>query len=117
MARILIDKWGRACGVKLDTASGDEVYARTVISAVGALTTYNKLVAEEDKWRVKKQLEGMRDPRVQPQVSLASMFVGLEGGPELKLPAGNVWSFLAGYDHEASLERSEYRRVPYASVD
>jgi all-trans-retinol 13,14-reductase len=105
VACILVDGRGRARGVKLGNVTGDEVYARMVISAVGAQTTYQKLVPEEHKWRVQRQLDGLCDARVQSEVSLASLFVGLEGGAELKLPAGNTWVFPTGYDHEASLER------------
>jgi all-trans-retinol 13,14-reductase len=105
VAHIIVDSRGRACGVKLDTASGDEVYAGTVVSAVGAQTTFKKLVPEEHKWRVKRQLDGVSDAQVQAGVSLASLYVGLEGGAELKLPASNTWLFLTGYDHDAGLER------------
>jgi all-trans-retinol 13,14-reductase len=105
VAHIIVDSKGRACGVKLDTASGDEIYASTVVRAVGAQTTFNKLVPEEHKWRVKRQIDGVNDARVQAEVSLASLYVGLEGGAELKLPASNVWLFPTGYDHDAGLER------------
>jgi len=67
------------------------------------MTTYNKLIPQKSlvKHKLLAQLQ-----TVQPSVSHACLYIGLEGSPsELQLPKTNYWIYPDDLDHDACVER------------
>eukprot|EP00578_Thalassiosira_sp_NH16_P029986 CAMPEP_0181080368 /NCGR_PEP_ID=MMETSP1071-20121207/2529_1 /TAXON_ID=35127 /ORGANISM="Thalassiosira sp., Strain NH16" /LENGTH=561 /DNA_ID=CAMNT_0023161839 /DNA_START=80 /DNA_END=1761 /DNA_ORIENTATION=- len=105
VSSILIDNKNRAYGV---VVKGKQILAKAIVSSVGAPTTYTKLIPESHRSSVNKYIDIMKDPSVQSNISLMSMFVGVDD-PEgsLKLPKANYWIHQS-WDHDKNL--SEYKK-------
>ncbi len=103
--RILIER-GRAAGVRM--ADGQEIRAPAVVSAVGALNTYERLLPPGSAPAGLGQ--ALRD--VGPSVSYVSLYLGFPHlDEELGLDGTNLWLY-PGADHDGSFER--YSRDPEA---
>ena len=90
-----------AKGVRMK--DGKTFLAKNVISGAGIMTTYNKLIPQKSlvKHKLLAQLQ-----TVQPSVSHACLYIGLEGSPsELQLPKTNYWIYPDDLDHDACVER------------
>lgn len=97
--KILLDGKGRACGVRM--VNGDEIFAKMVCSAAGALNTYKELLPPESvpRWLMEKI------DAVGPSCSMFYLFVGLKGTPsELKLRSANIWHW-PERDYDRMLDR------------
>lgn len=97
--RILVDKGGRAVGVRM--VNGDEIRAKMVISAAGALNTFQKMLPKESVpgWLTEKL------DQIGPSCSMFYVFIGMKGSPsELKLRSANIWHWPEG-DYDQMLER------------
>ncbi len=91
----------KAVGVKM--FDGKIFKAKNIISGTGIITTYKKLLPSSSvvKHQLNKQLE-----KVNPSVSHASLYIGLNGTPEeLELPKTNLWIYPEDLDHDACVER------------
>lgn len=89
----------RAIGVSV---KGKKVMAPIVISAAGCYNTFKKLVPEQCRDIVKKEIDLIDSER--PSCSLMSVFVGLKSdGKDLGLPSSNVWAF-PSWDHDSNFE-------------
>jgi all-trans-retinol 13,14-reductase len=104
VTEIIIDG-NRAVGVKCleSQATGvkeKEFYAKTVISAAGAFTTYTNLLPPDLAAPVLHKLE-----KFSPGLSNVSVFIGLKKDPALLGWKGeNYWIF-AGYNHDSLFAR------------
>ena len=90
----------KACGVKM--ADGRIINSDHVISGVGLVTTYEKLLSQDivKKYRLRDQLN-----KVKPSAAHACLYIGLEGGPdELELPKTNLWIYPKDTDHDTSVK-------------
>lgn len=97
---VLIEN-NKAVGVQMK--DGKIFNAKNIISGAGILATYKKLLPEKivKKHRLNTQLQ-----QVQPSVSHACLYIGLNGSPEeLKLPKTNYWIYPEDLDHDACVER------------
>jgi all-trans-retinol 13,14-reductase len=98
VSRILVEG-GRAVGVRM--ADGREIRAPVVVSAVGAVNTFERLVAPEHA------PPGVRAAvsAVGPSVSYVSLYLGFRDTDEaLGLTGTNLWLY-PGRDHDAAFER------------
>jgi len=89
------------------------IRARRVISAVGALNTFCRLVPSAQRHRIEPILRTIRDAppiappagserQVEPSVAFLYLFLGIDGeGAPLDLPKHNLWCF-EGWDHETT---------------
>ena len=94
-------KNNKAVGVKMK--DGKTFNAKNIISNAGIITTYKKLLPERvvQKHDLYKQLKS-----VNPSVSHACLYIGLNGSPEeLNLPKTNYWVYPDDLDHDACVER------------
>eukprot|EP00584_Thalassiosira_punctigera_P005922 CAMPEP_0172541900 /NCGR_PEP_ID=MMETSP1067-20121228/12622_1 /TAXON_ID=265564 ORGANISM="Thalassiosira punctigera, Strain Tpunct2005C2" /NCGR_SAMPLE_ID=MMETSP1067 /ASSEMBLY_ACC=CAM_ASM_000444 /LENGTH=581 /DNA_ID=CAMNT_0013328027 /DNA_START=70 /DNA_END=1815 /DNA_ORIENTATION=- len=97
---ILIDEKDRACGVLV---KGREIFAKSVVSSVGAPATMTKLLPESHRGLVGRQIDAMRDPDVASFGSLMSLFVGInDADKSLELPRRNYWVHKT-WDHDENL--------------
>lgn len=90
-----------AVGVKMK--DGQILKASNVISGAGLITTYEKLLPQEivKKHHLKEQLQ-----KVNPSVSHACLYIGLEGSPEeLNLPKTNLWIYPKDEDHDTCVKK------------
>ena len=97
---ILIEN-NKAIGVRMK--DGKIIKASNVISGVGILQTYEKLLPKEtiDMFNLKSQLK-----RVNPSVSHACLYIGLDGTPEeLQLPKSNLWIYPEEGDHDQCVKK------------
>ncbi len=85
VAKILTGN-GKAQGVLL--ANGREILAPVVVSSIGAVNTYTRLLGHEDKLQpVRERLK-----RLEPSIGHMALYLGLEGSPEsLGLKRSNLW--------------------------
>ncbi|KAL7534870.1 hypothetical protein ACHAXR_006135 [Thalassiosira sp. AJA248-18] len=101
---ILVDEKNCACGV---VVKGKQILAKTIVSSVGAPATMTKLIPGSHRRLVSTHIEVLKDANVASNVSLMSMFVGIndtEGS--LKLPKSNYWIHTS-WDHDKNM--AEYK--------
>ena len=90
----------QAKGVKMK--DGKTLLADMVISGVGVINTYGKLIEASivKKHKFKEQLK-----KITPSVSHACLYLGLNGSPEeLQLPKTNLWIYPGEGDHDACVQ-------------
>jgi all-trans-retinol 13,14-reductase len=113
VSSILIDnKTNRAYGVQV---KGKTILAKTIISSVGAPKTFMGLVPSSHKHVVEKCIKAMTDPNVASNVSLMSMFVGInDEDHSLQLPRSNYWIHSPSWDHDKNMTdyRADHNKVP-----
>jgi all-trans-retinol 13,14-reductase len=113
VSSILIDeKTNRAYGVQVQ---GKTIFAKTIISSVGAPKTFMGLVPSSHKHVVDKCTKALTDPKVASNVSLMSMFVGInDKDHSLQLPKSNYWIHSCSWDHDKNMKdyRSDHNKVP-----
>lgn len=107
----LLVEGGRAVGVRL--GSGEQLRAKVVVSAIGALSTARRLLPPEEQtaaW-ARSAL------RLAPSPAHVCLYLGLEGDiRDAGATAGNLWAF-DGWDMERDLWRVEPgKRLPRAPV-
>lgn len=98
--QVLIEN-NKAVGVIMK--DGKSILASNVVSGAGLVTTYESLIPTElvKKHDLKSQLE-----KVNPSVSHACLYIGLEGEPEdLGLPKSNLWIYPEGENHDEIVAR------------
>ncbi|XP_077979098.1 all-trans-retinol 13,14-reductase-like [Glandiceps talaboti] len=92
VSQILLDKDGKASGVRVQKSSGDiDIHAPLIISGAGFFNTFNRLLPPQalGKAGFKPIIKD-----IQHGVGAMSLFVGLKGTKEeLKLHARNYWAF------------------------
>ena len=79
-------------------ADGKSFFSNIIISGTGVINTFKKLIPQA----VSKK-HGLLDKlqKVNPSVSHASLYIGLNGSPEaLKLPKTNLWIYPKEGDHD-----------------
>lgn len=101
VSSILIDERNRAYGV---VVKDKKILAKQVVSSVGFPATYTKLVPEDHQHLVATEIEMMSDPSIASNISLMSMFVGIDD-PDgtLLLPKSNIWVH-ASWDHDKNMQ-------------
>jgi len=117
VSEIVINNNNTATGV---IVKGETIMAKIIVSTVGVPLTYTELVPKKHQSvlltdTVQKVLS---NPKVASNVSLMSMFVGIEGNAtELKLPNQNYWVF-PSWDHNANWKKyvSEKNSVSLPAV-
>lgn len=98
--KVMIEN-NKAIGVKMK--DGQVLKALNVISGTGILTTYDKLLPKSilDQYQLKEDIQ-----KVNPSVSHASLYLGLDGTPEeLGLPKTNLWIYPEEGDHDECVRR------------
>ncbi|MBP7284360.1 MAG: NAD(P)/FAD-dependent oxidoreductase [Leptospiraceae bacterium] len=91
-------KNGKAVGVKMET--GDEIYAKQVVSATGYFNTYGKLIS-----RPTAESLGLltKLKRIKPSVGHICLYTGIKATKqELNIGNGNIWIY-PDYDHDKTL--------------
>ena len=102
---ILIDDNNIAYGVAV---GGKVLLAETIVSSVGVPTTFTKLIPENQQHVVSRQIGILKHPKVASNVSLMSMFVGInDPDGTVKLPKSNYWIH-PSWDHKKNME--EFRK-------
>ena len=94
---------GKAVGVEM--ADGKVFTADNIVSGVGIVNSYTKLLPKEltVKYKFGQQLD-----KVTPSAAHACLYLGLKGTPEeLKLPKANYWIYPEDLDHDGCVERYE----------
>lgn len=113
VSSILIDeKKNRAYGVEV---KGKKILAKTVISSVGAPKTFMGLVPSSHQCVVEKCTKAMMDPNVASNVSLMSMFVGINDEDQsLQLPKSNYWIHSPSWDHDKNMAdyNADHNKIP-----
>ena len=72
----------------------------TVISSIGVPLTCTKLLSEQHQEKLRPLLQQVSDPAVASNISLTSLFVGLEGdAKQLGLPNRNYWVYVYSIFH------------------
>ncbi|OQS02560.1 hypothetical protein THRCLA_05078 [Thraustotheca clavata] len=103
VSSLLVSPDGAAMGVVVKDV---EVYAPIVVSAVGAPTTYKKLIPEPHRFRVQHYVnEFDSTSQLQSQCSLMSLFIGFEGS-DIELPQYNVWKY-PSWNHDANFAANQ----------
>lgn len=98
--QIVIEK-NKATGVEMK--DGRVLTANNIVSGAGIITTYDKMLADDivRKHKLKSQLQ-----QIQPSVSHACLYLGLDGSPEeLQLPKTNYWIYPGDADHDTCINR------------
>jgi all-trans-retinol 13,14-reductase len=97
----IITKKERAIGVKM---SDDKCfYAPIIISGVGVINTFKKLISKENKF---SKILSEQLTKVKPSVAHGCLYIGLNGTPEeLKLPKKNLWIYPDDLDHDDCVSR------------
>ncbi|CAK4086745.1 unnamed protein product [Aphanomyces euteiches] len=104
VSSILINDAGAAIGVNVN---GTDIFAKKIVSTIGAPQTYTKLIPEAHRHRVAAQIQELSNPEIQSCCSLMSLFVGFKGdAKELDLPTHNVWKF-PSWDHLANYKANQ----------
>eukprot|EP00300_Choanocystis_sp_HF-7_P007869 c15556_g1_i1.p1 GENE.c15556_g1_i1~~c15556_g1_i1.p1 ORF type:complete len:582 (-),score=114.16 c15556_g1_i1:924-2669(-) len=99
VSTILVSADGKAQGV---VVKGTPIYAPIVVSGVGAPKTFTTLIPDEHKFRVEGIMKTMQMPEHASDVTLMSLFVGIEGdAQDLGLKSQNYWIF-PSWDHDAN---------------
>lgn len=96
---ILIQKH-QAIGVKLK--NGTEIRAKTIVSGVGVLNTYQRLLPKTvaDEIGILSKLKA-----VEPSLSHLALYIGLgKSAEDLRLGQSNLWIY-PGYDHDGNMTR------------
>lgn len=109
VSSILVDEKNRAYGVEV---KGKRILAKTVISSVGAPKTYMGLLPSNKA--INKCIEKLNDPNVASNVSLMSMFVGInDEDNSLELPKSNYWIH-SSWDHDFNMTqyRADHSKIP-----
>jgi len=112
--QICTDKQG-VCGVKL--ANGDFIPSRTIVSSVGPMNTYEKLLTKEAKveWDCPPQPKGIKPGR-----SHMTCYVALDGPPEqFQIKPANIHSLvgLPRFNFDVSEMQRAFYRDPKANSD
>lgn len=97
--RILVER-GRVAGVRLE--DGNEIRARTVVSAAGLATTLGTLLTgdQRDRLKARRTLDAAG-----PSMGHACLYVGIDGDDAaLGLSTTNLWLY-PGPDHDANVAR------------
>ncbi|XP_070565714.1 all-trans-retinol 13,14-reductase-like [Ptychodera flava] len=104
VTQILLDKEGKANGVRVHKSSGDvDVHAPMVISDAGFFNTFDRLLPKEVSQ--KAGFKSMVHKEIRNGVGAMSLFVGLNGSKEeLGLKGSNCWAFTANDASKAALE-------------
>ena len=85
----IITKKGRAIGVKMSDYKC--FYAPIIISGVGVINTFKKLISKENKF---SKIFSEQLTKVKPSLAHGCLYIGLNGTPEeLKLPKKNLWIY------------------------
>jgi len=88
----IIIKNGRAVGVKMVT--GEEIFAKTIISGVGVPLTYDKFLPKE---LVPEDLIKKIKDLGMSEMAFLYAFIGMDGSPEeLGLSSKNIWQYPHG---------------------
>ena len=90
----------RAVGVLME--DGKKFFSKIIISGVGILNTYNKLINNElsVKYGFKDNLRS-----VKPSVAHGCLYIGLNGtAKDLNLPKHNLWIYPDKTDHDTSVK-------------
>ncbi|KAL7489223.1 hypothetical protein ACHAW6_014821 [Cyclotella cf. meneghiniana] len=91
VSSILIDQRNRAFGVEV---KGKQIFANTIISSVGAPSTFGKLLPENHQGLVSPIIDAMKNEKIASNMTLMSMFVGIKDPDEsLDLPKQNIWVY------------------------
>ena len=89
----------KAIGVLMQ--NGDTLYAKTIVSNVGAHNTFNKLIPE----KFQKVENTAELNKIKPSVSHVCIYVGLNAGDlELNLPKYNIWLY-ENYELDTAREK------------
>lgn len=97
---ILIDDNGCTYGV---VVKGKQIFANTIVSSVGVPITMTKLVPESQQHLVSRYIDVLKDPKIASNISLMSMFVGInDPGGTLNLPKSNFWIH-SSWDHDKNV--------------
>ncbi|KNC85474.1 hypothetical protein SARC_02344 [Sphaeroforma arctica JP610] len=115
---LLLSADGAVEGVRV---KGMDIPCNTVVSSVGALNTYMKLM--NDKMPLPRPVQDLRHElrsaeKLKPGMSMISLFVGFEGTCEsLQLPNYNTW-MVSSWDHGANIKRmnEEGLDAPFAMM-
>jgi all-trans-retinol 13,14-reductase len=95
----IIVKNNKATGVKM--ADGKEFFAPVIVSNAGIYNTYQKLLPEADRTRLKTD-ELFK--HITPSVGHVCLYIGInESNEKLKLGTANYWIFPDNYDHDKSV--------------
>jgi len=104
------EQTGAVCGVIIRDKT---IQAKRVVSAVGAINTFCRLVPATERHRLEPILRTIRNAppiappvdserQVEPSVAFVYLFLGINGEDSpVELPKHNIWSF-ADWDHEAT---------------
>ena len=109
VSSILVDEKNRAYGVEV---KGKRILAKTVISSVGAPKTYMGLLPSNKA--INKCIEKLNDPNVASNVSLMSMFVGInDEDNSLELPKSNYWIH-SSWNHDLNMTQfqADQSKIP-----
>ena len=88
----IIIKNGRAVGVKM--VSGEEIFAKTIISAAGVPLTYDRFLPKE---LVPEDLIKKIKSLGMSEMAFLNAFIGMDGSPEeLGLSSNNIWQLPHG---------------------
>jgi all-trans-retinol 13,14-reductase len=102
VSSILIDDRNRAFGVEV---KGKQIFAKSIISSVGAPSTFRKLVPDSHRKLVSPLIDIMNNDKIASNVTLMSMFVGInDPDGTLKLPKQNYWIY-ESWDHDGNIEK------------
>ncbi|KAL7505983.1 hypothetical protein ACHAXN_003347 [Cyclotella atomus] len=102
VSSILMDERSRAVGVEV---KGKQIYAKTVVSSVGAPATFTKLVPNSHQHLVSPMIEAMKNDKIASNVTLMSMFVGIKDpDASLDLPRQNYWIY-ESWDHDSNVDK------------
>ena len=108
------EQTGAVCGVIIREQT---IQAKRVVSAVGAINTFCRLVPATERHRLEPILRTIRNAppiappvdserQVEPSVAFVYLFLGINGEDSpVELPKHNIWSF-ADWDHEATCGES-----------
>ena len=97
---IILEK-NKATGVKMK--DGKCFYAPLIISGVGVMNTFKKMIPEEHS--LYKEFSSQLT-KVKPSVAYGCLYLGLNGTPEeLKLPKKNLWIYPDDLDHDGCVDR------------
>ena len=111
VSSVLIDDNNQAYGV---VVKGNKILAKTIVSSVGAPKTFTTFVPESHRHLVSKQIDIMRDPKIASNVSLMTMFVGInDPDSSLKLPKCNYWIHRS-WDLDSNMDefRKDHTKIP-----
>jgi all-trans-retinol 13,14-reductase len=112
VSSILVDEKNRAIGVDV---RGKQIFARIVVSSVGAPATFGKLVPTTHRQQLLPLIEAMKSDQIASNVTLMSMFVGIKDPDgSLDLPKQNFWIF-DSWDHDLNVEMSQQNSTKSAA--